>query len=241
MTYVDIPKEITYRAFDDAWIVEKVTNFSGCPFNNLYIEGRFVCQISALDKDDIIKKCTKWICSKLKRKCTFDDFVNDNIERLGNYSRDSEEFYIDCYYICEKSNPACPNYDLISSAVLEHKGELKKIASQYSSPLDSDTVCSLQWNIGLIASFFVFGGISYVFKHLIAFFWDYAVMIIWSIANFVYSLFCLLFDVDGDGVAFDPDDLLAKPLTVWQVGGWIYGIIIVCILLWEFIKWVDKR
>lgn len=89
----------------------------------------------------------------------------------------------------------------------------------------------------LIISFFIFGGIAYLFKHLLLLVWYFAGFIIVAILNIIHSIFCILFDINGDMWIGDFPEL--SKIEVWQVGGLIYGtfvLVVICIEIYQNIR-----
>ena len=83
----------------------------------------------------------------------------------------------------------------------------------------------------------MFGGIAYVFKHLLLLVWYFVGFIIVAILNIIHSIFCILFDINGDMWIGDFPEL--SKIEVWQVGGWIYGFIVlaaICVEIYHAIK-----
>lgn len=254
MKYNDVPNEVIYKAFDDSWRLERATSFSGNisydftilgrRINNYPSSFRSVFNLSKKDIENVTRTCAAFLSVKKKEKCTFEDFTKEYSERLRHYKKNSVKYYIDCYSICymEKITALTKKMAYVDipndSAVLEDKEELKKIPSQYRSPVRDLGEDPWYFNLILIASFFSLGAIAYIFKHILAFFWFVIAYICFWLIHAAYYIFCLLFAIDGDMILFDPLNIMAEPLTAWQIGGWIYGTIVVGILLWQLFHWL---
>ena len=102
---------------------------------------------------------------------------------------------------------------------------------------DNDKSECLIYCLTLIISFFVFGGIAYIFKHLLLLVWYLTGFIVVAILNIIHSIFCILFDIDGEMWIGDFPEL--SKIEVWQIGGCIYGFIVlaaICIKIYQAIK-----
>lgn len=119
----------------------------------------------------------------------------------------------------------------------ENQDKLKKIASQ-GRIIQKDDFEYAKFIFAAILSFFVFGGIAYVFKHLLALLWYLVSSIGIILFNIVIGFFCFLFDLEGPTGIVDFNNIVS-PLTVWQIGGWLYGtvvVVMVCVAIYYKIK-----
>lgn len=230
MKYYDVPNEVMYKAFDDSWRLERATSFSGNISNEFYVLGRRMDyfpsgfgSFSKFDKYDIenvTRGCIYFLSNKKGKECTFEDFTKEYSERLKHYKWNSKEYYMDCYSIC-------------------HMDEMTALNKKQRK---EDNLVSLYTCLGLIASFFVLGGVAYVFKHIIAFFWYMLSNICILLFNIVIQIFCILFDLESpSGIVDGGNWNMVSPLEVWQIGGWIYGIFVVCVLIYQFFNWLGNH
>ena len=138
--------------------------------------------------------------------------------------------------------------DIASSAsnmlnpIIEHKEEIENIASQSGIIWNEDDFECGRFCLASIFSFFVFGGIAYVFKHIICLLWCIMAFILYGVVNIVYCIFAALFCFDiGTGIC-EPIDFMIEPIQIWQIGGWIYGtfvVVMVCGAIYNKIKKIE--
>ena len=94
---------------------------------------------------------------------------------------------------------------------------------------DKDKEMCLQMMFGSFVSFFLLGIIAYALKHLIALVFNLIATILVVILNIFHGIFCLLFNIDGDFWIGDFDAI--SPMNAWKAGGFIYGAIVLIIIL----------
>lgn len=119
----------------------------------------------------------------------------------------------------------------------ENQEKLKKIASQ-GRIIQKDDFEYAKFIFAAILSFFVFGGIAYIIKHLLLLAWFLIANIAICVINIICGLFCLIIGVDCGMMPFTPD-YIVDPLQIWQIGGWLYGtvvVVMVCVAIYYKIK-----
>lgn len=216
MAYYKNTHIIKYRAFDDSWKVVEMQDYRNYHIYR-FVQGNYV-EDGVLPDNVIIDLCVKWLSEITGTSCSFKDFEEEYFDRLKHYSSRQKEYFLECYSIITKEK-----------AINE---STKEKTIQNKNNFEHGLFC-----LSLIISFFVFGGIAYVFKHLLLLVWYFVGFIIVAILNIIHSIFCILFDINGDMWIGDFPEL--SKIEVWQVGGWIYGIfvfVVICIEICQNIK-----
>lgn len=165
----------------------------------------------------IARECERWAEDHFGIYAELDDFAKHFASELSLYRPYTDKWYLTCFKLCREHN---------KSKNLKNTDEI-----------------TFSWFIkltaGLIASFFVFGGIAYVFKHLIALVIYFIGYILWCICNIINSIGAILFNYDVETLPLETDDI-PDQLQIWQIGGWCYGTIVACVILWMFFTLLDK-
>lgn len=185
-----------------------------------------------------------------KSGMSFECFCAKYKDYLSGLYVESKDFAYQCYVILlEEQCKATPAWNtkrlktrdasvIARSAsnmlkpIADNKDVIENIASNVK--LSDDSENSLEWLklcFGCVLSFFAFGGIAYVLKHLIALAIYLVGYILWCICNIIYCIVggILNFDI-GSGLPLDMDNV-PEPLTIWQIGGWIYGSLMVIVIV----------
>lgn len=218
MAYYKNTHIIKYRAFDDSWKVVEMQDYRNYHIYR-FVQGNYV-EDGVLPDNVIIDLCVKWLSEITGTSCSFKDFEEEYFDRLKHYSSRQKEYFLECYSIITKEK-----------AINE---STKEKTIQNKNNFEHGLFC-----LSLIMSFFVFGGIAYVFKHLLLLVWYFVGFIIVAILNIIHSIFCILFDINGDMWIGDFPEL--SKIEVWQVGGWIYGIFVVVVICIEICQNIKNR
>lgn len=216
MAYYKNTHSIKYRAFDDSWKVVEMQDYRNYHIYR-FVQGNYV-EDGVLPDNVIIDLCVKWFSEITGTSCSFKDFEEEYFDRLKHYSSRQKEYFLECYSIITKEKAINEN--------------TKEKTIQNKNNFEHGLFC-----LFFIMSFFVFGGIAYVFKHLLLLVWYFVGFIIVAILNIIHSIFCILFDINGDMWIGDFPEL--SKIEVWQVGGWIYGFIVlaaICVEIYHAIK-----
>ena len=171
-------------------------------------------QLMPPDKAIIARDCRMWAVKRFGDHAELNDFAEHFASELSLYRPYTDKWYLTCFKLCHENS------------------------SQNNSE-STKTVGFLPIAGSLILSFFIFGGIAYVFKHLLYLVWFLISNIAILLFNMVVWIFCLLFNLDSPSGMIDFDNMVS-PLRIWQIGGWCYGIIITSVLLWQFFMWLGK-
>lgn len=183
---------------------------------------------------------------------TWKDFLGIYNDYIAGMDALSLDFKYQCYAIVLEKQYEQKNHVGVKNNIIKAETNSNTLDSedkfdnnlinfiyQHYRQLFNKNYANLKINFSLIFSFFVFGGIAYVFKHLLYLLWFVVSNIAISLFNIVVWIFCLLFNLEGPSEMIDFNNMLS-PLKVWQIGGWCYGIIITSVLLWRFFMWLGK-
>lgn len=208
MTYYKNTHTIKYRAFDDSWKVVEMQDYRNYHIYR-FVQGNYV-EDGVLPDNVIIDLCVKWFSEITGTSCSFKDFEEEYFDRLKHYSSRQKEYFLECYSIIMKEKA-------INESTKEKTIQNKNI-------FEHGLFC-----LFFIMSFFVFGGIAYIFKHLLALMVCLFGYMLWCIANILACIIGLLFNFDPGTLPLDTESI-PDPLTIWQIGGWIYGIFVVAVV-----------
>lgn len=212
MAYYIDKNIIKYKAFDDSWKVTEVMDYRG---RRLYkfIFGDY-SEDGLLTNKAIILECVKWLAPQINGVNSFSRFEEKFADRLSHYKKSDKSYYLECYYLVLKE---------------KNKAKENEIKRANGKMTDEDKGLCCQIMIGSMASFLIFGIIAYALKHLIALLFNLIATILVIILNIFHGLFCLLFNIDGDFWIGDFDAI--SPMNAWKTGGFIYGAIVLIIIL----------
>lgn len=119
----------------------------------------------------------------------------------------------------------------------ENQEKLKNIASQ-GRIIQKDDFEYAKFIFAAILSFFVFGCIAYVFKHLLALVVYLFGYLSWCAGNIINSIGAILFNYNVETLPLDTS-CIPEPFQIWQIGGWIYGafvVVVICVATYYKIK-----
>lgn len=202
---------------------------------------------------EVEEKCIKWMNERYGGKHTFDDFRKIFKDILRNYIFKSDEYYDKCEnIICNYSDAQLAQITrknrehdtaYLASEMLKPNENLVKRLNKVTylcNPIDDEILDILKFDAVSILSFFAFGSIAYIFKHIIAFIIYILVYLCLLIMCLIDCILGILFNVDFGLPDFDIDKL-GSPLRIWQIGGWISGFIVVCILLYSIYQIIEIK
>lgn len=146
-----------------------------------------------------------WNCEQKVQQTlniTWDDFYKKYSFCLSGMDKDSFAFKCQC-----------------AAILLEHGVENVFNDNIFSAKDDFEY---FQFCLMWIVTFFVFGGIAYVFKHLIALVIYWIGYMLWLICNLINCIFGILLNYNITTLPLETDSI-PNPLQIWQIGGYIYG------------------
>ena len=218
MAYYIDKNIIKYKAFDDSWKVTEVVNYRGYKLYK-FIAGDY--SEDGLPTNKAIElECMKWFALQNYGINSFSLFEKMFADRLSHYKKNDKSYYLECYYLVLKEKNKA-----------KEQGEAKeneiKRADRKMTDKDREECCQIMFVSFM--SFFFLGVIAYVLKHLIALAFNLIATILVIILNIFHGIFCLLFNIDGDFWIGDFDAI--SPMNAWKTGGFIYGAIVLIIIL----------
>lgn len=211
MTYYKNTNIVKYKAFYNSWKVVEMQDYRNFHIYR-FVQGDYV-EDGVLPNNVIIDLCVKWLSEVTGTPCSFKDFEEKYDDRLKHYSCKQKEYFLECYSIVTKEKTINENL-------------------QEETIKNEDYIEYGVFGLSSVISFFVLGGIAYLLKYILCFIWSVIVMILWCICMSLYSLTGLFgydFSVND---TLEPLDLMMEPITIWKVGGWIYGSIVFVVTIY---------
>lgn len=205
---------IKYQAFDDSWKVTEVVNYRGYRLYK-FIAGDYSEDRLPTNKA-IELECIKWFALQNYGINSFSLFEKKFADRLSHYKKSDKSYYLECYYLVLKE---------------KNKAKENEIKRANKKMTDEDKGFCCQIIIGSMASFLLFGIISYVLKHLLFAVWTIITYVGYCLINAVYAFLGIIFNFDSGSGTDWSTDIIGTPLGVWKAGGFIYGAIVLIIIL----------